>query len=112
MIERFSSWFLARKKRAYVATFKRQDGTLHPEAAAVISDLARAARWRKGSIVVSPVARTVDPYATAYQAGMRDMVLRILEMLEMSELDLKELKHYERSIDAERAVRAGQPGDE
>ena len=70
-----------RKRLAYVQTFMDARGQLHNNAHIVLADLRKVARMDRGGIVVSPVTRTVDPLATAYLAGQRDMYLRIVKFL-------------------------------
>jgi hypothetical protein len=70
-----------RKRLAYLQTFKDARGQVHPNAAIVLADLRRVARIDHGGIVTSPITRTVDPLATTYLAGQRDMYLRIMKFL-------------------------------
>lgn len=51
-----------------------------PAARIVLADLKRFSQFSRGGLVISPVTRTSDPYATAYRDGMRDMYLRMLMM--------------------------------
>jgi len=71
-----------RRRAAYHATFL-VNGKPHPNAAAVLADLKKVARIERGGIVISPVTRMVDPLATAYLAGQRDVYLRILKFLSL-----------------------------
>jgi hypothetical protein len=52
-----------------------------PKLQRVLADLRRFCGITKGGIVVSPVSRTVDPYATIYRAALRDVYLRIAGFL-------------------------------
>jgi hypothetical protein len=70
-----------RKRLAYGQTFKDAKGLVHPNAAIVLADLRKVARMDRGGIVVSPITRTVDPMATMYLNGQRDMYLRIMKFL-------------------------------
>jgi hypothetical protein len=70
-----------RKRLAYAQTFLDATGKTHPNADVVLADLRKVARMDRGGIVVSPVTRTVDPLATAYLAGQRDVYLRIVKFL-------------------------------
>ena len=81
---------LHRKKLAYQRTFLNGEGSLHLEAVRVMADLKRFCGISRGGIVVSPVTRTVDPYATAYRAGQRDTYLRIAKFLGLDETDIEE----------------------
>lgn len=72
-------------RQAYIATFYGDRQQPHPSAQDVLADLKRYCGINKGGIVVSPISRTVDPYASVYRAGMRDVYLRIAEMLGLDE---------------------------
>ncbi|HQQ71499.1 MAG TPA: hypothetical protein PLL92_14470 [Alicycliphilus sp.] len=76
---------LQRKRVAYSQTFRDGKGELHPNARIVLKDLRRAAGIDKGGIVISPISRMVDPHATAYRAGQRDLYLRVVKMLGLDE---------------------------
>lgn len=78
---------LQRKRLAYIHTFLGPDGKPHPEAQRVLADLKRFCGINRGGIVVSPISRTVDPYATAYRAGQRDTYLRLAKFLGLDEAD-------------------------
>jgi hypothetical protein len=67
------------KRRAYRAIFL-VDGKPGPMAAVVLADLRKFCRIGQGGIVVSPLSRMTDPYATVYQAGLRDAYQRIIMM--------------------------------
>jgi|JI10StandDraft_1071094.scaffolds.fasta_scaffold00943_28 hypothetical protein len=69
------------------------NGKLHPNAETVLADLKRFCGINRGGIVVSPVTRTVDPYATAYRAGMRDVYLRVAKFLDLQETDIEDTPH-------------------
>ena len=81
---------LHRKRLAYLRTFCGDGQRPHPEALRVLADLRRFCRVNRGGIVVSPVTRTVDPYATAYAAGLRDAYLRIAGFIELDDIQLTE----------------------
>jgi hypothetical protein len=70
-----------RKRAAYIQTFLDATGKPHQNAEIVLKDLRRVAGIDKGGIVISPVTRTVDPLATAYRAGQRDVYLRVVKFL-------------------------------
>lgn len=74
-----------RLRLAYLRTFYGDREDLLPDAKMVLSDLRRFCRINRGGLVVSPVQRVVDPYATIYQAGLRDAYLRIIEFLDFDE---------------------------
>lgn len=71
-----------RKRLAYVQTFL-VNGRPHPNADIVLKDLRRASGIDRGGLVISPISRTVDPYATAYRAGQRDIYLRVMKYLNL-----------------------------
>lgn len=81
---------LQRKRWAYVRTLCGTEGKPHPEAVRMLADLKRFCGINKGGIVVSPVGRVVDPYATVYRAGMRDVYLRIAKMIDLDETEISE----------------------
>jgi hypothetical protein len=76
---------LHRRRLAYIRTFCGDSGKPLPEAERVLADLKRFCGINRGGIVVSPVTRNVDPYASIYRAGMRDVYLRIAKFLELTE---------------------------
>lgn len=84
---------IQRKRLAYQRTFLDGSGKVNPPAQTVLKDLRRAAGIDKGGIVISPVSRMVDPYATAYRAGQRDLYLRISKFLGLDEADNVEGGH-------------------
>lgn len=81
---------IKRKQLAYLNTLCDGTGKPHPNAAILLRDLKRFCGINKGGIVVSPITRTVDPYATVYRAGMRDVYLRIAAMINLDETDIGE----------------------
>lgn len=84
-----------RKRWAYIRTFLGANGKPNPEAAIVLADLRRLARIDSGGIVVSPISRTVDPYASIYRAGLRDMYLRISNFIGLDEAAQPEETHHD-----------------
>lgn len=88
---------LHKKRLAYQRVFL--DGSKKPNLAGeeVLTDLKRFCGINKGGIVVSPISRMVDPYATAYRAGQRDTYLRIIKYLGLDESDFKEEPLNERA---------------
>lgn len=76
---------LHRRRLAYLRTFCGDSQTPHAQAEIVLADLRRFCGIDRGGIVVSPISRMTDPYATAYRAGMRDVYLRIAKFLNLSE---------------------------
>lgn len=79
-----------RKKVAYQRVFLGDDKRLTLSGSRVLADLKRLCGIDRGGIVVSPITRTVDPYATAYRAGQRDVYLRIVKFLGLEEADVEE----------------------
>lgn len=76
MIKGIGEWLL-RKHQAYAQLFLGPDNKRHGNAAVVWDDLKKYCGVDKEGLVVSPVSRMTDPYATAYRAGRRDVFLRI-----------------------------------
>lgn len=66
---------------AYRLMFTGELGSVHPLGRLVLKDLRGFCGVDKGGIVVSPVQRVTDPYATVYRAATRDVYLRISKML-------------------------------
>ena len=76
---------IRRKRLAYRNTLCDERGLPHVNAVIVLADLRRFCGINKGGIVVSPISRTVDPHATMYRAGQRDVYLRIAAMIGLDE---------------------------
>jgi hypothetical protein len=92
---------LHRKRLAYIRTFCGDGQDIHGDGKRVLADLKRFCGINRGGIVISPVSRTVDPYATIYQSGMRDVYLRISKMLDIDETDInEEVDHADTSTTA------------
>lgn len=81
---------LRRKKRAYQSLFLGPEGSVNPMGSIVLADLKRLCGIDRGGIVISPISRTVDPYATAYRAGQRDVYLRIVKMLDLDDTAIED----------------------
>jgi len=75
------------KRDAYRFTFRGPDGLVHREGQQVLDDLRKFCAVDKPGIVVSPVTRVTDPYATAYRAGARDVYARIVKYLNLEDID-------------------------
>lgn len=88
---------LQRKQLAYQRTFCGDFRKPHGDACIVLGDLKRFCGINRGGIVVSPVLRMVDPHASAYRAGQRDVYLRISRMLDLDETDIKEVSDHDDS---------------
>lgn len=80
---------LYRKRAAYRDLFLRGETRPTPAAAVVLADLRKFCGFARGGLVVSPVTRTTDPYATAYRNGMRDVYIRILMMTGLEAADVE-----------------------
>jgi len=70
------------RRRAYWDTFLGADQKPHANAQIVLKSLRKFCGVDRAGIVVSPVQRMTDPYATAYQAGMRDVYNHLTKMLD------------------------------
>lgn len=81
-----------RKRLAYIRTFCGDGAEPYPDADIVLKDLKRFCGINKGGIVVSPVNRQVDPFASVYRAGQRDVYLRIAKFLGIDETELGEIE--------------------
>jgi hypothetical protein len=100
---RFTRWQLFKfamralftPRDSYLLTFVGHDGQPNPVAAEVLADLRRFCGLHKGGLVVSPVTRQTDPYATTYRAGQRDVFLRIAGYIGLDVAQLEERTHVE-----------------
>jgi len=81
---------LKRKRKAYADTFIGDGDKPHTAAQIVLSDLKRFCRVNRGGLVISPVSKTVDPYAVMYQNGLRDAFEHIRLMLEWDIANINE----------------------
>lgn len=70
------------RRRAYWACFLGENQQPNPNGARVLASLRKFCGVDRGGIVVSPVQRMTDPYATAYLAGQRDVYNHIIKMLD------------------------------
>lgn len=78
---------------AFIHCFCDANGNIHHDGALVLADLKRFCRINRGGIVVSPVSKTVDPYATIYSSGLRDAYLRIIGFINLGEdEDIEEIE--------------------
>lgn len=90
---------LHRKQLAYVRTFCGDNGKLHLSGEKVLADLKKFCGMHRAGIVVSPITRVVDPYATAYLAGQRDVLLRITKMLDLDINQVQESNDVQTTAD-------------
>lgn len=79
---------LRKKRLAYVRTFCGDREVPHLDGEAVLADLRKVCGLTKPGIVVSTKSGMVDSHASIYQAGMRDVYLRIVGMLSIDERHL------------------------
>ncbi len=75
---------LHRRRDAYRAIFTPHGGT-GPDAEVVLADLARYCHANRSSLKVSRVMQQVDPYATAFAEGQRDVFNRIMAQLNLTD---------------------------
>lgn len=68
-------------------TFLGVDGRPHPQGRMVLADLKRLSKKNDGGLIVSPITRTVDPYATMHANGRREVYDRIIKMLGLEDFD-------------------------
>lgn len=80
-----------RRRGAYRALFRPGGQDLSVAAVIVLTDLKKFCRADHSTTVVSPVTRSVDPYASALAEGRREVWLRISQHLEISDADLYNL---------------------
>ena len=74
---------LFNRREAYRALFVGPDGALSPYGRKVLEDLAKFCRADRSTATISPVNRTIDPYAMAIAEGRREVYLRILASINM-----------------------------
>lgn len=72
------------RRRAYWATFLGPDNQPHPNAAIVFKSFRKFCGVDRGGLVVSPVQKMTDPYATCYRAGLRDAYEHFEYMLKLA----------------------------
>lgn len=83
---------LVSPRPAYRLTFA-PTGRPHPAAQIVLADLKRFCKFHAGGLVVSPISRMADPYATAYRDGLRDVYIRILLMAGLDAGNTEDIEH-------------------
>lgn len=74
---------LFRRRRAYRALFQDADGQLNPQGQIVIAHLTKFCRGLEGTMQVSPLTGTADPFATALAEGRREVLLLIFRELKV-----------------------------
>lgn len=92
--------YLQRRRLAYQQLFFGDRSGLLPDAEIVLKDLRRFCGINKGGIVKSRITGVVDPYATAYRAGQRDVFLRIAGYLGLDEAQLEEIGNVQAREDS------------
>lgn len=90
------------KREAYLATFCGDGRSPHPMGEKVLKDLRIFVGLdhskQKPGIVTSRISGTVDPYATVYQAALRDVYMRIVGFLSIDEKHLYQEASNEHTI--------------
>lgn len=89
--------YLNGRRLAYQRIFFGDRSDLLPDAELVLKDLRRFCGINKGGIVKNRLTGVVDPYATAYRAGQRDVFLRIAGYLGLDEAQLEEIGNVQSS---------------
>lgn len=93
LINRAKQLVLAGRVRKYQTVFNT------PEGNEVLRDLAKFCRATDTCTQVSPVSRTVDPYATMQAAGRQEVFHRIMWHLGLDEKDILKITLKELSDD-------------
>lgn len=83
------------RRRAYRRLFLNDDGSLKPDAEAVLKDLAKFCRLHRSSIVISPISRQTDVPASFQAEGRQEVIHRILAHLHVDDADLFRLTERE-----------------
>lgn len=83
------------RRNAYRRLFLNEDGSLKPDAEAIIKDLAKFCRLHRSTTIVSTVSRQTDVPATFQAEGRREVILRILGHLHVDDADLVRLTERE-----------------
>ena len=76
---------LQRRKGAYRACFLGENGQPTVSGERALADLRRFCRGGQSPVVVSPVSRVVDPYASAVAAGRQEVYQYLLRQLYLSD---------------------------
>lgn len=86
--------FLQARRAAYQAIFA-PSGSVGPMAEIVLADLRKFCRANTSTIMVSPVTRVVDPYASAVAEGRREVWNRIRSNLDLTDPQINALADLE-----------------
>jgi hypothetical protein len=70
---------------AYQRTFFGDTDAPHIDGEAVLADLRKQACLGDQGVVINKATGMVDPHATCYRAGLRDMYLRLVGLLGIDE---------------------------
>lgn len=82
---------LLNRKQSYRRVFLNADGDLSRDAEIVLADLKRFCRASSSTVVVSPVSKTIDPYAMALAEGRREVWNRLMSQLYLDEKVIHQL---------------------
>ena len=69
------------RRQSYKRVFLDQDGKPNRDAEIVLADLKKFCRAQSSTVVVSPVSKTIDPYAMALAEGRREVWNRLASYL-------------------------------
>lgn len=69
-----------------------KDDKLTPDAEAFFADLSRFCRFKTSTLIVSPIARQTDAFATLQAEGRREVFLRMISHLKVDDSDLLKLQ--------------------
>lgn len=79
------------RKQSYRRVFLDADGNVSRDAEIVLADLKRFCRAASSTVVVSPVSKTIDPYAMALAEGRREVWNRLMNQLFLDEKVIHQL---------------------
>lgn len=79
------------RKQSYRRVFLDADGNVSRDAEIVLADLKRFCRAANSTVVVSPVSKTIDPYAMALAEGRREVWNRLMNQLYLDEKVIHQL---------------------
>lgn len=82
---------LINRRASYRRVFFDADGNVGRDAEIVLADLKRFCRASSSTMVVSPISKTVDPYAMALAEGRREVWMRIMNYLHLDERTIQRL---------------------
>lgn len=74
-----------RRKQAYRRLFLNQGGGMSRDQEIVLADLRKFCRANSPTTVVNPITRQVDPIASAYNEGRREVWLRLMAHLHLED---------------------------